>query len=71
MNSNAENGESQVTLMVPDINKAVRFCTEALSLRLKARYGKEFAVVEDPGVTIGSHRAPTEQSPRRILCRSG
>jgi catechol 2,3-dioxygenase-like lactoylglutathione lyase family enzyme len=56
--------ESQVTLMVPDMDEAVRFYTESLGLRLKARYGNEFAVVEAPGLTIGLHPLPTAQSPQ-------
>jgi catechol 2,3-dioxygenase-like lactoylglutathione lyase family enzyme len=56
--------ESQVTLMVPDMVEAVRFYTESLGLRLKARYGNEFAVVEAPGLTIGLHPLPTAQSPQ-------
>ncbi len=54
--------ESQVTLMVPDMDEAVRFYTTALGLRLKARYGNEFAVVEAPGLTIGLHPMPTTHS---------
>ena len=47
--------ESQVTLMVANIDEAVRFYAGTLGLRLKARYGNEFAVVEAPGLTIGLH----------------
>jgi catechol 2,3-dioxygenase-like lactoylglutathione lyase family enzyme len=51
--------ESQVTLMVPDMDAAVRFYVDTLGLRLKARYGNEFAVIEAPGLTIGLHpRSP-------------
>jgi catechol 2,3-dioxygenase-like lactoylglutathione lyase family enzyme len=56
--------ESQVTLMVPDMDEAVRFYTATLGLRLKARYGSEFAVVEAPGLTIGLHPQPTAHSPQ-------
>jgi catechol 2,3-dioxygenase-like lactoylglutathione lyase family enzyme len=62
MNSNAMYSESQVTLMVPDMDAAVRFYTETLGLDLKTRYGNEFAVVEAPGLTIGLHPLPTAQS---------
>jgi catechol 2,3-dioxygenase-like lactoylglutathione lyase family enzyme len=55
MNTDAEYSESQVTLMVPDIEEAVSYYTTTLGLRLKARYGNEFAVVEAPGLTIGLH----------------
>ena len=57
--------------MVPDMDKAVRFYTEALSLLMKARKGKEFAVVEAPDPTIGLHPAPTERSPRAHLMSIG
>ena len=50
--------EGQVTLMVPDMAEAIRFYTESLGLRLKARYGDEFAVLEAPGLTIGLHPQP-------------
>jgi catechol 2,3-dioxygenase-like lactoylglutathione lyase family enzyme len=59
MNSDTIYSESQVTLMVPDMDEAVRFYTETLGLRLKTRYGNEFAVVEAPGLTIGLHPQPT------------
>jgi catechol 2,3-dioxygenase-like lactoylglutathione lyase family enzyme len=64
MNANALYSESQVTLMVPDMDAAVRFYTETLGLHLKTRYGNEFAVVEAPGLTIGLHPLPTAQSPQ-------
>jgi catechol 2,3-dioxygenase-like lactoylglutathione lyase family enzyme len=64
MNSDTQYSESQITLMVPDIDEAVRFYTETLGLRLKTRYGKEFAVVEAPGLTIGLHPQTTKQSPQ-------
>ena len=54
--------ESQITVMVPDMDEAVRFYTEKLRLSLKARYGNEFAVVEAPGLTIGLHPRPKDAS---------
>jgi catechol 2,3-dioxygenase-like lactoylglutathione lyase family enzyme len=63
--------ESQVTLMVPDMDEAVRFYTETLGLRLKTRYGNEFAVVDAPGLTIGLHPLPTAQSPQAHLMSIG
>ena len=71
MNADAPYSESQVTLMVPDMNEAVRFYTETLGLHLKARYGDEFAVVEAPGLTIGLHPLPTAQSPQSNLMSIG
>jgi catechol 2,3-dioxygenase-like lactoylglutathione lyase family enzyme len=64
MTSDTIYSESQITLMVPDMDDAVRFYTETLGLRLKTRYGNEFAVVEAPGLTIGLHPQPTAQSPQ-------
>lgn len=55
MSENAMYSESQVTLMVAEMDEAVRFYVDKLGLRLKARYGNEFAVVEAPGLTIGLH----------------
>jgi catechol 2,3-dioxygenase-like lactoylglutathione lyase family enzyme len=62
MNIETEYSESQITLMVPDLDEAVVFYTATLGLRLKARYGKEFAVVEAPGLTIGLHPQAKEHS---------
>jgi len=62
VNADALYSEGQVTLMVPNMDEAVRFYTETLGLRLKTRYGDEFAVVEAPGLTIGLHPLPTAQS---------
>ena len=55
MNTDTEYSESQITLMVPDLDEAISFYGTTLGLRLKARYGKEFAVLEAPGLTIGLH----------------
>jgi catechol 2,3-dioxygenase-like lactoylglutathione lyase family enzyme len=64
MNADQLYSESQVTLMVPDMEEAVRFYTETLGLRLKTRYGNEFAVIDAPGLTIGLHPLPTAQLPQ-------
>jgi catechol 2,3-dioxygenase-like lactoylglutathione lyase family enzyme len=48
---------SNVTIMVSDFDRAVRFYTEALGLPLKFRAGDDWAEVEGPGVTIGLHPA--------------
>ena len=60
MNTDQMYSESQVTVMVPDMDAAVKFYAETLGLRLKARYGNEFAVVEAPGLTIGLHPQSTD-----------
>ena len=44
-----------VTVMVSDVDRAVKFYTETLGLPLKARYGDAWAEVSVPGVTIGLH----------------
>lgn len=54
--------EGQVTLMVADMDEAVRFYVQTLGLRLKSRYGNEFAIVEAPGLTIGLHPRPSGPS---------
>jgi catechol 2,3-dioxygenase-like lactoylglutathione lyase family enzyme len=64
MNADQVYSDSQVTLMVPDMDEAVRFYTETLGLRLKTRYGNEFAVIDAPGLTIGLHPLPAAQSPQ-------
>jgi catechol 2,3-dioxygenase-like lactoylglutathione lyase family enzyme len=52
-----------VTLMVSDFNRAVRFYTETLGLLLKSRAGDAWAEVQAPGLTIGLHPAG-EQGPQ-------
>jgi catechol 2,3-dioxygenase-like lactoylglutathione lyase family enzyme len=46
---------SFLTVIVSDMQRSIDFYTKLLGLRLKTRYGNEFAVVEAPGVTIGLH----------------
>jgi len=48
-----------VTIMVSDMSRSIEFYTQRLGLKLKSRYGDEFAIVEGPGVTIGLH--PTKK----------
>ena len=43
------------TLMVSDFDRAVRFYTDILGLKLKNRFANEWAEVETPGLTIGLH----------------
>jgi catechol 2,3-dioxygenase-like lactoylglutathione lyase family enzyme len=47
--------EANVTLMVSDMERAVRFYTDSLGLKLKTRYGDQFAQVEAPGTIIALH----------------
>jgi len=47
--------EANVTVMVSDMKAAIQFYTDTLGLKLKARYGDEFAQVEAPGIIIALH----------------
>jgi catechol 2,3-dioxygenase-like lactoylglutathione lyase family enzyme len=55
--------EANVTVMVSDINRSIKFYVETLGLKLKSRYGDQFAEVECPGLTIALHPA-FERGPR-------
>jgi predicted enzyme related to lactoylglutathione lyase len=47
-----------VTVFVSDMNRAVRFYTEVLELKLASRYGDDWATVDvGKGLTIGLHPA--------------
>lgn len=53
-----------VTVFVADMDRAVRFYTETLGLKLAYRFGNEWASVEaGKGLTIGLHPA-SAQSPK-------
>ncbi|MGH9919045.1 MAG: VOC family protein [Nitrososphaerales archaeon] len=54
--------EANVTVMVTDIKRAIHFYVDVLGLELKANYGDQYAQVASPGVTIGLHPAPKEDS---------
>jgi len=56
--------ECNVTVMVSDINLAVRFYVESMGLKLKSRHGDHFAQVEAPGTMIALHPAG-ESGPQR------
>jgi catechol 2,3-dioxygenase-like lactoylglutathione lyase family enzyme len=47
--------EANVTVMVSNMDRSVKFFVETLGLKLKSRYGDHFAQVEAPGVTIALH----------------
>lgn len=54
---------ANVTLMVNNMEKAIEFYTSTLGLKLKARYGDNFAQVEAPGTIIALHPV-TEKGPK-------
>lgn len=49
------------TVFVTDMDRAVRFYTETLGLRLTQRYGDHWAQVEAGKLTIGLHPASTHK----------
>jgi len=49
--------ESNVTVMVSDLNRAIQFYTETLGLKLVNRVQDHWAEVVAPGLTIGLHPA--------------
>ena len=55
-----------VTIHVASVQRSIDFYTSKLGLKLKTRYGDEFAVVEAPGVMIGLHPA-TDSAPAGAL----
>ena len=49
--------EANVTVVVSDLNRAVKFYTEMLGLKIKNLIENEWAEVQAPGLTIGLHPA--------------
>ena len=62
--------EANVTLMVRDIEKSISFYRDVLGLKLKAKYGDQFAQVEAPGMVIALHpvvrERPTPDGPESM-----
>jgi catechol 2,3-dioxygenase-like lactoylglutathione lyase family enzyme len=54
--------EANVTVMVTDMKEAIHFYVDVLGLELKANYGDQYAQVASPGVMIGLHPAPKEET---------
>jgi catechol 2,3-dioxygenase-like lactoylglutathione lyase family enzyme len=52
--------DSYLTIMVRDLDRAVRFYTEVVGLPLRFRAGNHWAEVQAPGVKIGLHPAPVD-----------
>ena len=46
-----------VTVMVTNMDNAIKFYTETLGFKLKNRYGDHWADIEGPGIAIGLHPA--------------
>jgi catechol 2,3-dioxygenase-like lactoylglutathione lyase family enzyme len=49
--------KGQATIYVSDADAALRFYSEVLGMRVKSHWGKDFAELEMPGITIGLHPA--------------
>jgi catechol 2,3-dioxygenase-like lactoylglutathione lyase family enzyme len=47
--------EANVTVMVTDMKRAIRFYVDVVGLELKANYGDHYAQVSSPGLMIGLH----------------
>jgi catechol 2,3-dioxygenase-like lactoylglutathione lyase family enzyme len=54
--------KGNVTVMVSDFDRAVRFYVDTLGLTLRSRYASEWAEVEADGFTIGLHPARPGQA---------
>lgn len=50
---------ANITVMVSDMDIAVKFYTETLGFTLKNRYGDHWADIDGPGIAIGLH--PTDK----------
>ena len=49
--------DCNVTVMVSNMDNAIKFYSETLGFKLKARYGDHWADIEGPGIAIGLHPA--------------
>jgi catechol 2,3-dioxygenase-like lactoylglutathione lyase family enzyme len=49
--------EANVTVIVSDMKRAIRFYEESIGLKLIANYGDHYAQIGAPGLTIGLHLA--------------
>jgi len=50
------------TIYVSDIDRAVKFYSNVLGMRVKSHFSKDYAELEMPGLTIGLH-PPTKSGP--------
>ena len=51
---------SNITVMVTNMDTAIKFYTETLGFKLKNRYGNNWADIEGPGIAIGLHPSGNE-----------
>lgn len=52
---------SNITIMVKDMNKSISFY-ESIGLKLKQRWGDNYAMIDGPGITIGIHPGGDDES---------
>ena len=52
---------SNVTIMVKSMDKSIAFY-ESIGLKLKNRWGDNYAMIEGPGITLGIHPGAEENS---------
>jgi predicted enzyme related to lactoylglutathione lyase len=52
---------SNVTIMVKDMNKSISFY-ESIGLKLKQRWGDNYAMIDGPGITLGIHHGGDNES---------
>jgi catechol 2,3-dioxygenase-like lactoylglutathione lyase family enzyme len=57
--------DANVTVMVSDMKRAIRFYVDVLGLELKANYGDQYAQVASPGVMIGLHPTTKDTAPAK------
>jgi catechol 2,3-dioxygenase-like lactoylglutathione lyase family enzyme len=55
--------EANVTVMISEMNRSIKFYVETLGLKLKSKHADQFAEVECGGLTIALHPA-VERGPR-------
>ena len=64
-----------VTVMVQDMDKSVKFYVDTLGLSLDSRYGNEWATVKAPGIVLGLHpkkpgASPSKNDRNLLICLS-
>jgi catechol 2,3-dioxygenase-like lactoylglutathione lyase family enzyme len=52
---------SNVTIMVKDMDKSINFY-KSIGLKLRQRWGDNYAMIEGPGITLGIHPGGTKRS---------